>query len=68
MTRIFSSTKFWKVLILAKPCKRFPLSVVYVLLFALCWFASMLKTEYHWNIEIYKIDINIVFITYKMFA
>ena len=52
MTRIFSSTKFWKGLILAIPCKRFPLWVVDVLLFALCWFASMLKTEYLWNIAI----------------
>ena len=68
MTRIFSSTKFWKVLILAKPCKRFPLSVVYVLLFALCWFASMLKTEYHWNIAISTFEITMVFLASAMFA
>lgn len=68
MTRIFSSAKFWKVLMLYKPYKRFPLSVVYVVLFALCWFASMLNTEYNWNIPLSTFEIALVFLASAMFA
>lgn len=68
MTRIFSSTKFWKILMLAKPYKRFPLSVVYVVLFALCWFATMLRDEYHWNVPIPTFEIALVFLASAMFA
>lgn len=68
MTRIFSSSKFWKVLMLAKPYKRFPLSVIYVALFALCWFATMLRDEYHWNIPISPFEIALVFLASAMFA
>lgn len=68
MTRRFSSAKFWKVLMLSKPYKRFPLSVVYVVLFALCWFASMLKTEYNWNIALSTFEITLVFLASAMFA
>lgn len=68
MTRIFSSAKFWKVLMLSKPYKRFPLSVVYVVLFALCWFACMLKTEYNWNIALSTFEITLVFLASAMFA
>ena len=68
MTQIFSSAKFWKVLMLAKPYKRFPLSVVYVVLFALCWFATMLRDEYHWNAPISTFEIALVFLASAMFA
>lgn len=68
MTRIFSSTKFWKVLMLAKPYKRFPLPVIYVVLFALCWFATMLRDEYHWNVPISPFEIALVFLASAMFA
>lgn len=68
MTRIFSLTKFWKVLMLAKPYKRFPLSVIYVVLFALCWFATMLRDEYHWNVPISTFEIALVFLASAMFA
>ena len=68
MTRIFSSTKFWKVLMLAKPYKRFTLPVIYVALFALCWFATMLRDEYHWNIPISPFEIALVFLASAMFA
>lgn len=68
MTRIFSSTKFWKVLMLAKPYKRFPLSVIYVVLFALCWFATMLRDEYYWNVPISTFEIALVFLASAMFA
>lgn len=68
MTRILSSAKFWKVLMLAKPYKRFPLSVIYVILFALCWFATMLRDEYHWNVPISTFEIALVFLASAMFA
>ena len=68
MTRILSSAKFWKVLMLAKPYKRFPLSVIYVVLFALCWFATMLRDEYHWNVPISTFEIALVFLASAMFA
>lgn len=68
MTRLFSSAKFWKVLMLAKPYKHFPLSVIYVVLFALCWFATMLKDEYHWNVPISTFEIALVFLASAMFA
>ena len=68
MKRIFSSTKFWKVLMLAKPYKRFPLSFIYVVLFALCWFATMLKDEYHWNVPISTFEIALVFLASAMFV
>jgi len=68
MTRIFSSTKFWKVLMLAKPYKRFPLPVIYVVLFALCWFATMLRDEYNWNVPISPFEIALVFLASAMFA
>ena len=68
MTRIFSSTKFWKVLMLAKPYKHFTLPVIYVALFALCWFATMLRDEYHWNIPISPFEIALVFLATAMFA
>lgn len=68
MTRIFSSTKFWKVLMLSKPYKRFTLPVIYVALFALCWFATMLRDEYHWNIPISPFEIALVFLASAMFA
>ncbi len=53
---------------LAKPYKRFPLSVIYVALFALCWFATMLRDEYHWNIPISPFEIALVFLASAMFA
>ena len=68
MTQIFSSAKFWKVLMLAKPYKRFPLSVIYVVLFALCWLATMLRDEYHWNVPISAFEIALVFLASAMFA
>ena len=68
MTRILSSAKFWKILMLAKPYKRFPLSVIYVILFALCWFATMLRDEYHWNVPISTFEISLVFLASAMFA
>lgn len=68
MKRIFSSTKFWKVLMLAKPYKRFTLPVIYVALFALCWFATMLRDEYHWNVPISPFEIALVFLASAMFA
>ena len=68
MTRILSSAKFWKVLMLAKPYKRFPISVIYVVLFALCWFATMLRDEYHWNVPISTFEIALVFLASAMFA
>lgn len=68
MTRLFSSAKFWKVLMLAKPYKHFPLSVIYVVLFALCWFATMLRDEYHWNVPISTFEIALVFLASAMFA
>lgn len=68
MTRIFSSTKFWKVLMLAKPYKRFPLPVIYVVQFALCWFATMLRDEYHWNVPISPFEIALVFLASAIFA
>ena len=68
MTRIFSSTKFWKVLMLAKPYKRFTLPVIYVALFALFWLATILRDEYHWNIPISPFEIALVFLASAMFA
>ena len=68
MTRILSFAKFWKVLMLAKPYKRFPISVIYVVLFALCWFATMLRDEYHWNVPISTFEIALVFLASAMFA
>lgn len=68
MTRRLSSAKFWKVLMLAKPYKRFPISVIYVVLFALCWFATMLRDEYHWNVPISTFEIALLFLASAMFA
>lgn len=68
MKRIFSSPRFWKLLMLAKPYKRFPISVVYVVLFALCWFATMLRDEYNWNVPISPFEIALVFLASAMFA
>lgn len=68
MTRIFSSAKFWKLLMLTKPYKRFPISVIYVVLFALCWFAMMLRDEYHWNVPTSTLEIALVFLASAMFA
>ena len=68
MTQIFSSAKFWKVLMLAKPYKRYPLSVIYVILFAMCWFICMLDAEYHWHIPSSFLEIMLVFLASAMFA
>ena len=53
---------------LAKPYKRFPISVIYVVLFALCWFAMMLRDEYHWNVPTSTLEIALVFLASAMFA
>lgn len=55
-------------MMLAKPYKRFPLPVIYVVLFALCWFATMLRDEYHWNVPISPFEIALVFLASAMFA
>lgn len=68
MKQKFLSTKYWKVLMLAKPYKHFPLSVIYVALFALCWFASMLNAEYNWHIASSSFEIALAFLASAMFA
>lgn len=68
MIRLFSSAKFWKVLMFVKPYKRFPLSVIYIAVFALCWFASILNAEYDWHIASSSFKIALVFLASAMFA
>lgn len=68
MKRIISSTKFWKVLLLAKPWKRFTLSVIYVVLFALCWFGRMLNAEYDWGLASSAFAVAMLFLFSAIFV